>query len=184
MDTIGAIVGSLVAMTLFYLFADLLIRTPGYFIYCALFTKAEYDPDHQREVDIDSIKVAVTGIIFWVVVLLAGFAATEAVAKDRDLVAVPNAFNTQLYLDRSSVRREAPIVSFTYLLIDESQQRANAIDATIDCAARTYSLGRVESQPINESAPPTPSDPPASEKARRPIPARSTWEDLANQVCR
>ena len=75
-------------------------------------------------------------------------------------------------------------MSFTYVLIDEAQQRANAIDATIDCAARTYSLGRVESQPLNEGANPIPSDPPASEKSKRPIPARSTWEDLANQVCR
>ena len=67
MDTIGAIAGSLVTMTVFYVFADILIWLPGYFIYSVLFTKAEYDPDHQREVDVHSIKIAVTGVVFWLV---------------------------------------------------------------------------------------------------------------------
>jgi hypothetical protein len=71
MDIVGAILGTFFGMILFYVFADILVRVPGYFIYCTLFTKAEYDPDHLREVDIESIKVAATGVIFWLV-LVAG----------------------------------------------------------------------------------------------------------------
>ena len=67
MDIVGAVLGSLLVSALFYTFADILISTPGYLIYCALFTKAEYDPDHEREVDVASLRVTATGIVFWLV---------------------------------------------------------------------------------------------------------------------
>jgi len=69
MDIVGATIGSFLAVGLFYVFADILLHLPGYFIYCALFTKAEYDPDHEREVDINSFKVTATGIIVWLVLI-------------------------------------------------------------------------------------------------------------------
>jgi len=67
MDIVGAVIGSLLVSAFLYAFADILVCAPGYVIYCALFTKAEYDPDHEREVDVGDVKVAVTGIIFWLV---------------------------------------------------------------------------------------------------------------------
>lgn len=69
MDIINGLIGSFIGMILLYLFADILISMPGHFIYCILFTKAEYDPDHKCDVDISDFRVLVTGIIFWLVVL-------------------------------------------------------------------------------------------------------------------
>ena len=69
MDIVGAVIGSLLVSVFLYTFADILVRAPGYLIYCALFTKVEYDPDHEREVDVSSVKVAATGIIFWLVLV-------------------------------------------------------------------------------------------------------------------
>jgi len=69
MDIAGAVVGSLLVSAVLYTFADILVRAPGYLIYCALFTTAEYDPDHQREVDVSSVRVAATGTIFWLLLV-------------------------------------------------------------------------------------------------------------------
>lgn len=69
MDIVSGLIGSFIGMLLFYMFADILISTPGYFIYYMLFTKAEYDPDHKQDVDISDTRVLATGIIFWLVIL-------------------------------------------------------------------------------------------------------------------
>lgn len=69
MDIVSGLVGSLIGMMLLYWFADILISTPGYFIYHILFTKAEYDPDHKHDVDISDTRVLVAGIAFWLVIL-------------------------------------------------------------------------------------------------------------------
>jgi hypothetical protein len=67
MDIIQSIAGFLIGSMVFVLFAELLIYVPGYFIYCVLFTKSEHDPDNTRRPDPGSVRVAVVGILFWVV---------------------------------------------------------------------------------------------------------------------
>ena len=96
---------------------------------------------------------------------------------------MPNAFEAQIHVDLHSIHRAGNLVTFTYVL--GTKPGSNAIDATIDCVARTYSVGRVfiYTGALAEGTPRTYSDPPASEKAMRPISPRSSWSDLATFLC-
>ncbi|MDD2720263.1 MAG: hypothetical protein PHH47_03010 [Gallionella sp.] len=69
MDIVSGLIGSSIGMLLLYIFSDILICTPGYFIYCIFFTKAEYDPDHKHDVDVGDIRILAIGIAFWLVVI-------------------------------------------------------------------------------------------------------------------
>lgn len=72
MDNVGSVLGEFLVVTLFTIFFDLLVRTPGYFICAILFTRSDVHPEYQSEVDGDGTKVAIVGIMFWLV--LAGSA--------------------------------------------------------------------------------------------------------------
>ena len=116
-------------------------------------------------------------------VTIAIFALLPIFAEAKDLAEVPNAFEAQIHVDLHSIQRAGNVVTFTYVL--GTKPGSNAIDATIDCIARTYSVGRVVIYPgaLAEGTPRTHSDPPASEKVMRSIPPRSTWSDLTSFLC-
>ncbi len=61
----GAIVGGFIGLIALYIFGDILVGVPGLFIYSALFTRREYDPGSESELDTHSIRVRITGVVFW-----------------------------------------------------------------------------------------------------------------------
>jgi len=73
-ENIEILAASLLGLVLCTFFADILIRVPGYFIYCIFFTNAEYDPDHEHQIDTGSKRVAAVGIVFWLILIGAGYA--------------------------------------------------------------------------------------------------------------
>ena len=112
--------------------------------------------------------------------LLVVLCIASASVHAQELVPVPTMQgHPPLFIYRDSVQREGATVFVTYLL--ETPTGSNSIDATIDCAARTYVTRGVRVHP--ETIPAgaerrIPPEPPRS------IGAKSTWDFLAQAVCK
>lgn len=116
-------------------------------------------------------------------ILAAIVAAANLSAVGKELALVPNPVGTSLHIDRSTLKREGSIVSFTYVLA--SPPGSNAIDAVIDCDAQTYSTHKVVVYPelLAEGVGRIYSDPPKSQTTMRRFHANSSFEYLANYAC-
>jgi hypothetical protein len=66
---VAAAIGGFVGLVVLIAFGQVLVGVPGLMIYSALFTRGEYDPDHEREVDVNSFGVWLTGIAFWLALI-------------------------------------------------------------------------------------------------------------------
>jgi hypothetical protein len=65
----GVIVGGFIGLIALYIFGDILVGVPGLLIYSALFTRREYTPEAESELDTHSIRIRITGVVFWVLVI-------------------------------------------------------------------------------------------------------------------
>jgi hypothetical protein len=65
----GAIVGGFIGLIALYILGDILVGLPGLIIYSALFTRREYNPDAESELDTHSIQIRITGVVFWALVI-------------------------------------------------------------------------------------------------------------------
>lgn len=111
-----------------------------------------------------------------------------------ELSVVPAAGHDPLYLDRATVRRAGPRVTFSYVLdvpaaLDGAGRarrwRSNEVEATIDCAARTYSLLKFvtyagPARTGNRTGGRTMT---AQDRRPAPIVRTSTWDHLARVLC-
>ena len=115
-------------------------------------------------------------------------------AAERDLVAVNPSDHDPLYVDKASIQRTGSRVSFRYVLdvlaVLENRSspggwKSNEIEATIDCRARTFVVGRLTAFSGPRATGPTiggyVAEPP--KRITEKIVANSTFEYLANFVC-
>lgn len=116
------------------------------------------------------------------------------VAGARDLRAVPAPDHDPLFVDRSTIRWSGNSVSFLYVLnvqiaLDGSSAprrwKSNEIETTIDCVARTYSIGsvRAHSGPAATGSRTGGYSPTREERRAEPIVRGSTWHHLAAYLC-
>ena len=110
----------------------------------------------------------------------------------RDLVSIPVVDHFPLHVDRSTVKREGKVVSFSYVLAvpkgigKDSQDGwdSTEVEAVIDCKAETYTLGKVlvYTEPLGQG--PVQRSVPAPDVVRKyDIVPRSTAGYLADFLC-